>query len=208
VALLIHAKFFFSKRLRRILRIEAILKKFSATGIIRRIDDAVFLYRYRIKLVFAVILVSVFAHLSTLTATLFWARSAGMSIGGKTTDHITTGRFYVVGSVALFMNAMPLAPGGVGSGEAFYAITFRHYAQGLGFQKKEEDRLAQFATAIAVLMHISSYSVMAWGAIPYFFARKMILEALEKSEELEMAHVSGDNSGQNVKVNKNTEGSG
>jgi len=198
---------FFSKKLRKLVRLEAILNRFSAGGIIRRIDDAVMLYRSRKKLVMVVVLVSIVAHLGALTSTLLWAKSIGVRFSGEK-PHITAGQFCVVGSLALFLNAMPVSPGGMGSGEAAYAGMFNLYASGAGFKQERKQWLTKRATAIALLMHIAAYTVMIWGAIPYFFARKMISEALEKSEELEMAHVPSDNSGQNVTVKENTEGSG
>ncbi|MHC4662468.1 MAG: lysylphosphatidylglycerol synthase transmembrane domain-containing protein [Planctomycetota bacterium] len=194
----VFAVVFFSRKIRKFLRLEAILERFKAGGIIRRIDDTVFLYRYKKKLVITVILLSIVAHLSTLTSTLIWGKSIGINYTGKEA-HISAGRFYVVGSVALFLNAMPVSPGGLGSGEAFYAGTFKLYAKGMKFSADKTTWLTTRATAIAVLMHIAAYAVMVWGAIPYFFARKMIAEAREKGEELEDAHVEKEDNGDSEK---------
>ena len=76
---------FFSRRVRRVLRLDTLLKKLPLSGVLQQIDQAIYFYRSHLKGIVLVLLASVFNHLLDLpavsTARVFdLANSAGVPV--------------------------------------------------------------------------------------------------------------------------------
>lgn len=116
---------FFSRRVRKALRIDALLARLPFQGVVKKIDQAVFLYRFRHKLVLVSLILSMVVHGIIITAIALIGR--GLDIG------LDFQAYYAVVPICLIAAALPLAPSGIGVTEAVGVYFFG----GLGVKPTE-----------------------------------------------------------------------
>ena len=100
---------FFSRRIRRTIRIDALLARLPLAGLVKKIDEAAFLYRFRLRLVGGTLLMSMGVHLIIITG----IGVSGLGIGLD----VPFLSYYAIVPITLIVMALPIAPSGWGVGE-------------------------------------------------------------------------------------------
>ncbi len=101
---------FFSRRIRSAVRLDEILKRLPLQEFILKINQAVFLYRYRKPTVVAALGLSMLVHLIIITGIGVIGRGIGLDVPMQS--------YYAIMPIVLIVMALPISPGGLGTGEA------------------------------------------------------------------------------------------
>lgn len=156
---------FFSRRIRRFLRLDAIVARLPLARFLKKIDQAVFLYRYRRKLVFVSLLLSMVVHLFIISG---WAC---MGIGlGLDVPFIS---YFAIVPITLIVMALPIAPSGWGVGEM--AVIYFWGTQGVSSGR---------AFALALMYRMGQLAVSLIGGVCLLFQK----ERLSSQEVEEFSH--------------------
>ncbi len=108
---------FFSRRVRRVLGIEKLIAKLPFGDVFKKVDEAVFIYRFRRKTVFVSLALSLLVHTVLIVGIGF----IGVGIGIDTPML----SYFAVVPVGLIVMALPIAPSGWGAGEAAFIFFWR-----------------------------------------------------------------------------------
>jgi hypothetical protein len=114
--ILIGAAIFYSKRGRRLLRLDRIGRRLPLQRIIEEVDGAFFAFRYRKKTVAAAFLLSFLSQGFFIFSQYVVGRSLGVRC------HLST--YLLVIPMASIVSSVPLLPGGWGLGDAAYVYLF------------------------------------------------------------------------------------
>lgn len=120
LAMALAACMLFSRRLRKALRLDAILARLPMSGLLQKIDESVLLYRFAGRQIFWAVMLSILVHSIILTAIGVVGIGLGVSIPFVS--------YYALSPLVLIIQSVPLAPGGVGVGEAAYVYFFSEAA--------------------------------------------------------------------------------
>ena len=101
---------FFSRRVRAAVRLDAILERLPLQRFILKINQAVFLYRYRRQTVVASLAISMVVHLIIISGIGIIGKGIGLSVPMVT--------YFAVMPIVLIVMALPISPAGLGTGEA------------------------------------------------------------------------------------------
>jgi len=155
------AAVFFSRRLRSAVRLDEILKKLPLQKFLLKINQAVFLYRFRKKAVMASLAISMVVHLIIIT---------GISIIGKGIGlGVSTQAYFAIMPIVLIVMALPISPAGLGTGEA--AAIYFWGAQGVSGSE---------AVSLLLVYRMSQLSVSLIGGVFLALQKQRIT-----SEEME-----------------------
>ncbi len=113
--LLVEASFalvFFSRRVRRAIKLDALLARLPLQRFIQKIDQAVFLYRFRHRAVVVSLLLSMVVHLLIITGIGVIGVGIGLAVPFVS--------YFAIVPVGLIVMALPIAPAGWGVGEAAF----------------------------------------------------------------------------------------
>src|SRR5262249_45007449 len=111
---------FFSRRVRRAIRLEELIKKLPGAGIMKKLDRAFFLYRSQKRTVLEAIALSVVSHCGNIGAVLCF----GLGIGLDQTQGLEGNpvvAYVATVPIIFIVSSIPLLPGGWGVGEAAFA---------------------------------------------------------------------------------------
>lgn len=111
---------FFSRRIRRWLRIEEIAAKLPGGALLQRVDEAVFVYRYRKRTLVHAVLLSFGNQLAIQILTIMFA--VGLGVTTESGEAVSFLDYLAVLPVAYTLSAIPSLPGGWGVREAAFAI--------------------------------------------------------------------------------------
>lgn len=168
---------FLSRRLRRILHLEALIarlpgKRFSQ--MLQDVDRAIVIYRSRLWAVVVAVLLSLLNHLC-LT---FMA----VGIGRALKIDLPVSNFAILVPVCMMVASVPLLPGGWGLREGAFAYFFG--GKGVGFA---------FATALSVMIGLTQLFWSLLGGVMFIFSSDRVSrrELQEFSDEVE-AEVGAD----------------
>jgi len=171
---------FFSRRIRRLVRLDAILAKLPFQRIVQRCDQAVFLYRYHKTAILWALGLSVLTQVTAVISMYLIGR--GLGVRGAA-GPLGLQSYFVYFPVLMMVSAIPVAPGGLGWREWAFAIFF-------GFAGVP----AGMACALAVMYRVTR---MVWslpGALFLWGGRRV--STVEMARELaEPAGPSADPSG-------------
>lgn len=103
---------FFSRRVRRALGIEKLIGKLPGGGVFKKVDEAMFIYRFRMNTVLVSLLLSLLVHTVLILGIGFIGKGVGFD-----TPMLS---YFVVVPVGLIIMALPIAPSGWGAGEAAF----------------------------------------------------------------------------------------
>lgn len=121
---------FFSRPLRRLLRLEERLARLPGGGLVRKVDEAVFVYRFRLGTVGWSLLLSFVNHLVTIAGVCL----IGVALANEA-QRASLLDLLVIYPVVGVISAVPIAPAGLGIGEglfgSFYAMFGRSYDIGV-----------------------------------------------------------------------------
>ncbi len=119
VGAVVGATVYFSKKLRALVRFDAMLAKLPMGDKLKLIDNAVMLYSdQKLELAFALLL-SITNHFLYITGVYFLGAACGVS-----TLEVSWNQYLVIVSIANIITAIPTSPGGLGVGEALYVWLF------------------------------------------------------------------------------------
>ena len=113
VAVVVYA----SSALRRLVRLDALLKRLPLGGLIRKVDEAVLIYSRRPADMALALLLSFGNHAAVILGTLALGRAFG--------DTMPTVHYFAVVPIANTVSSLPISPGGWGLGEAAYGYLFQ-----------------------------------------------------------------------------------
>lgn len=137
---------FFSRRVRKALRIDDVLAKLPFHEVLAKIDQAVFMYRYRRRILLLSTALSMVVHLFIISAIGVIGVGLGLSLSFEA--------YFAVVPIGLIASALPIAPAGLGVTEA----TFVYFLAGVGVTKSR-------ALSLAFLQRIAQLLISLIGGI-------------------------------------------
>lgn len=162
---------FFSRRLRRMLGIDALLAKLPFGEVVAKIDRAVFMYRYRRRTLMVSLLLSMVVHGIIVTAIGMIGVGLGLGLDFKS--------YFAIVPIGLIASALPIAPAGIGLAEA----TLVYFLRTVGVSKSG-------ALSLAFLYRIAQAAISLIGGL--CLAR---LKDRLSAREMEQFAESDDNAG-------------
>lgn len=148
---------FFSRRIRALLRVDALLSRLPLGDAVAKIDQAVFLYRYRPRAMGLALLLSLGVQLLVI---------GGIAVTGIALDIMVPARsYYAVIPIGLIVAALPIAPAGWGVGEA----AFVYFWGTVGVSQAR-------ALALALLFRLGQMVNSLLGGILLLFYREPVRE--------------------------------
>jgi uncharacterized protein (TIRG00374 family) len=156
---------FFSRRVRRAIRLDALLNRLPGAGALRALDQAFLAYRRQGRAVLAAAGLSVLAHAANILSIYIMGRDLGVGPeAGLRGDPLIT--YLATVPIILIVSSVPLLPGGWGVGEAAYGFFFR--AVGVGN--------LSLSVGLSVLTRASMLLVSLAGG-PFFLLERRRLPA-------------------------------
>lgn len=116
--------FFLSKRVRRAIGLDKLLKKLPMAGILEKLDEAFRMYRSQRGHVAVAFLLSVVCHVGNIGAIYAFGAAIGLDARAGIEGSVIAAYVATV-PVALIVSSVPLLPGGWGVGEMAFAYFFR-----------------------------------------------------------------------------------
>ena len=173
----------FSRRLRELVRLSHLLNRLPArlSGLLKRVDQAVFYYRSQVLGVIAWTVGGMLIHVGACLSVLCMGEALG--VGLPTLD------YFVLIPLANLVSAVPIAPNGWGLGEALYGFLFKNYgAYALGGGAAAEAIMGTRGVALSVLfrLHVTAWSLL--GGIAALLEKDKVTRAdLEREQAMETA---------------------
>jgi len=137
---------FFSHRLRRAVRLDSLVGRLPLSDVFKKIDQAVFLYRFRRRLLVISLALSVCVHLIIISGIGIMGVGIGLAVPLST--------YYAVIPICLIVMALPMTPAGWGVGEA----AFIYFLAPLGVG-------ASSALALALVYRMAQLAVSLIGGV-------------------------------------------
>jgi uncharacterized protein (TIRG00374 family) len=137
---------FFSRRVRSMLKVGGVVSKLPFNDLVRKIDQAVFLYRFRQRLLLVSLLLSMVVHLVVIGGIGVMGVALGLDVPFAT--------YFAVVPIGLIAMALPIAPSGWGVGEA--AFVFFWGTVGVAKAK---------ALSLALVYRINQFAVSLVGGL-------------------------------------------
>ncbi len=114
---------FYSRRVRRLLRVDRIVAQLPFSRILRKLDEAMFLFRYRKPQLAGAFVLAVACHAVGIGMNIL----LGMALG---LDEVGLGHYFVIVPTIVILSSIPVSIGGFGWGEAMYHHFFSALARG------------------------------------------------------------------------------
>lgn len=118
-AVIAAAMVFYSRRLRRFFRLDAIISRLPFEDLIRKVDRAAFLYRYRKRTIVACLILTAGVHVSVIVSVWLLGRGLGLDVSLVT--------YAILIPIILIVSALPITPAGWGVGEMAF-VSFFNFA--------------------------------------------------------------------------------
>jgi len=120
--LILFGAVFFSRRIRAFLRLDAVLDRLPGSGLLRKVNDAVFQWRqHKMALVWGLVLS--IANQMGIQA-MMWILAAGLHVTSRSGADVPLADYMVVLPVAFIGSALPVLPGSWGLRETLFAVCF------------------------------------------------------------------------------------
>jgi len=155
----------FSRRLRRLLRFDEWVPRLPGGGLLQKVDRAVLLYRKATGSITVAVLVSLAIHWLVLTSIGMVGVALGLDVPFR--------NFYVLAPLPLIIQSIPLAPAGIGVGEAAFVYFFARRA---GLMS------AQSALALALAYRAVQFLISLVGGVLLLFSGERRVTAVELVE--------------------------
>ena len=163
---------FFSRRVRRILRIDQLLKRLPAAQTLQRLDQAVLIYRRKPKVLVWSVFFSALSHGANVGSVCLMGLDLGVdNAAGMVGTPIVT--YFATVPVILIISSVPVLPGGWGVGELMYGYFFR--AVGV--------RNLSLSVGLSVLTRASMLLYSLLGGVFLLFERRETREALQEAKD-------------------------
>lgn len=150
---------FFSRRVRAVLHVDAILAKLPGGGLLKKADDAMFAWRSHKGALLVGLLLSFANQLSIQV--MCWTIAAGLHLTTRAGLEVGAIDYMIVLPVAFIASSLPVLPGGWGLREGVFAVCF-HY---IGV-----DRNQAVALSVMIGMIMSVWSLV--GGVYFLLGRQ------------------------------------
>jgi uncharacterized protein (TIRG00374 family) len=181
----------FSRRLRRLIHLDDLLNLLPAriSGLLKRIDEAVFFYRQHKLGIGAWMLLGVLNHAVSVTSCAL----IGMSLGVG----VPVVEYFVLVPIINTISAIPITPNGWGIGEGLYRFLFGKYcAVYLGSTPNAAEVIGTRAVALSVLHRIQMTLWSLLGGVFLVLDKDRVTRAeVEAEVERERAEGVADSAG-------------
>ena len=168
----------FSKRLRSLVRLKWLLERLPERlgGLLKLVDQAVFFYRDHKAVIVGSLLVGVLNHVVSVASVVFIGHALGVGM--------PTFEYFVIVPVINIVSAVPIAPNGLGVGEALYNYLFREvwasHLAGVGQAAPMAATAATMGTrgvAVSLLyrLHLTFWSLL--GGVFVLFEKDRVTRA-------------------------------
>jgi hypothetical protein len=159
----------FSRRLRKIVGLEAILKRLPLFGLLKKIDQAIYFYRGHTLGIAAWMVAGMASHVLSVMSVAFIGH--GMSLGMPTFE------YFVLVPIINIISAVPLGPNGWGVGEAMFGHLFATY--GAGFVAAADPAQVMYTRGVALSIlyriHLTLWSLL--GGLLVLLERDRVTQA-------------------------------
>ena len=167
LALLIGTTCVFSRRIRAVLRLDRILEKLPLSGLLKKIDQAVYFYRDHLKGIFVWLLASSLNHLLAVLGVFLIGVSLGLEVP------VTA--YLVLVPVINIASAVPIAPAGWGVGEYLFQRFFTNYSIRIGLGQAAIMPTLALTLSLVYRLHLMLWSLL--GAVFLAFMKSRPTEA-------------------------------
>lgn len=173
----------FSRRVRRLVRLDQILRRLPAVlrGPLQRLDQAVLYYRAHKWGILWWLVAGAFNHSLSITGVVLIGRALGLGLPGQ---GVPVYEYFVLVPVIVMVSAVPIGPNGWGVGEVLYAYLFGTYCAGyLGPSVANPVYVMRTqAVALSVLyrIHLTLWSLL--GGILMLLGRDRVTRAEVRRE--------------------------
>jgi len=161
---------FFSRTVRRVLHVDEIAARLPFAGLVKRVDEAIFLYRYQKKGLLVAVLLSFANQISIQMIMVLFANALHITTRGG--EPLPISDYMVVLPAAWMVSALPVLPGGWGIRESAFAVGF--HLVGVG-------RNAAVALSVMGGMNMVFWSLL--GGLYVILDRGAIAEAAAAAEK-------------------------
>lgn len=154
---------FFNTRFRSQPWVLALVRRLPFQRVLRKIEQAVYIYKYRPGVVLAAILLSLLVDAAIIGMDICYALALG-------DGRVSPASFFFLVPPALIAMSFPISPpGGLGVGEWAYSELFRQVRYPHG-------------ALIALIQRVNWYLWALWGLVQYLRRRKTVLRAIALGE--------------------------
>jgi glycosyltransferase 2 family protein len=162
---------FLSRRVRRALGLDRLMRKLPGAGLMQKLDQAFFLYRSQKGTLLIACGLSFLAHVGNIGAVYCFGLGVGLDESAGLVGHPLAAYVATV-PVAMIVSSIPLLPGGWGVGEAAFAYFFRS----VGVWNID------LSIALSVVQRTAALAYSLVGGVLFLTHRKRNLEALHEAE--------------------------
>jgi glycosyltransferase 2 family protein len=163
---------FFSRRVRRALKLDELAKKLPGAGILKKLDRAFFLYRSQKRIVLEATFISLVSHCGNIGAILCFGLGIGLDARAGLEGNPVVAYLATV-PIIMIVSSLPLLPGGWGVGEAAFAYFFRT----VGVWNFD------LSIALSLVQRTATLLFSLLGGVFFLTHRKRVLDAVHASEE-------------------------
>jgi uncharacterized protein (TIRG00374 family) len=153
------AAMFFSKRLRRRLRLDALLNKLPLSGLLKQVDQAFRFYRDHVGGLLIWLVLSIGNHVISVLSAVF--------IGEALAVPMPWAGYFILIPVINILSSAPITPAGWGVGEALFGYTFKRF--GAQFLPGVLNAGNLMATKGVVLSVVYRQHLVAWSLLGGLF---------------------------------------
>jgi hypothetical protein len=161
---------FFSRRVRRAIRLDELVKRLPGASIMKKLDRAFFLYRSQGSTVALAALLSVVSHCGNIGAIYCFGLGIGLDhrAGLEGSPLIA---YVATVPIILIVSSVPVLPGGWGVGEAAFAYFFRT----VGIWNLD------LSIALSVIQRTATLVFSLLGGVFFLTYRKRVMDAVHES---------------------------
>lgn len=164
----------FSRRIRRAVRLDALLNRLPLSGLLKRIDQAIYFYRGHKRGICLWMLAGTASHVLSVLSVVFIGEA--LSLGMPTFE------YFVLVPIINIVSALPLGPNGWGVGEWLYGYLFSVY--GAGYVSAADPALVMRTRGVALSLlyriHLTLWSLL--GGVLMLVAREKVTQADVEAE--------------------------
>ena len=170
---------FFSRRVRRKLRLDTLLSKLPAAAMLKQIEQAIYFYKSHMKGLCLWLFLSILNHIVGVIGVYLIGEALGLDL--------SLGAYLVLIPVINIASAVPIAPAGWGVGEYLYQKLFTDYCLGLQIVHPQTTLMPTLALVLSIIyrLHIMLWSLL--GAVFLIFEKSRPTTARVSEGERESA---------------------
>ncbi|MBI4614920.1 MAG: flippase-like domain-containing protein [Planctomycetes bacterium] len=165
------AGLFFSKRVRRLVRLDKLIDLLPLSGLVRKVDEAVFLFRYRKRAVLSAFALSIVCDCVLVLVNYSYGQSLGI-------EGVGLGPYCVFIPTILILSAIPISVGGFGWGEAMYL----HFFTAVAPAGAAASDLGNRAVAMSLLFRLTGVAWSLIGGVHLLLGEKRVTASEVKHE--------------------------